>query len=68
MAAARYSHPLYSAHEIRSLSVRSHRDPRTVVAVIEGRATSLATAAVMAAAGDLGIEIPRLATSMSEAS
>ena len=45
-------------HTIRALSVEAHRDPRTVVAALEGRASALATAAVVAAAKRLGIQLP----------
>jgi hypothetical protein len=46
-----------SAHDIRRLSVEAQRDPRTVVAVLEGRATPLATLSVREAAARLGIKL-----------
>lgn len=45
-------------HEIREVAVRSHRDPRTVLAAYRGDATSLAAAAVADAAIALGYAPP----------
>ena len=47
-----------SAHDVRRLSVESRRDPRTVKAVIDGRARELAKLAVREAAERLGIALP----------
>jgi hypothetical protein len=47
-----------TAHDIRRLSVEARRDPRTVRAVIEGRARQLAELEVREAAARLGISLP----------
>lgn len=47
-----------SPHEIRAIAVAAHRDPRTVVAAYEGRATPIATSAVADAAVRLGYAAP----------
>jgi DNA-binding LacI/PurR family transcriptional regulator len=52
--------PPRTAHEIRSVAVRAHRDPRTVAAAYDpaARVTDVARAAVAAAASDLGYAPP----------
>jgi len=45
-------------HEIRRLSVEARRDPRTVVKVLAGEASPLATLTVREAAQRLGIRLP----------
>jgi hypothetical protein len=47
---------IYDPHTIRAISVRAHRDPRTVIAALEGRASPIATAAVRDAIRDLGLD------------
>ena len=49
---------MLSSFDIRRLAVEAHRDPRTVRAALEGRASPLATSAVQEAAKRLGIELP----------
>jgi len=44
-------------HTIRRLAVEAARDPRTVQAVARGGGSPMARAAVMAAAGRLGIDL-----------
>jgi hypothetical protein len=46
-----------SAHDIRRIAVEAHRDPRTVIAALEGRARPIATASVQSAAERLGIAL-----------
>ena len=46
-------------HTIRKIAVKACRDPRTVVAALEGRASKLATEAVTNAMRELGIIVPR---------
>jgi hypothetical protein len=45
----------YDPHTIRAISVRAHRDPRTVLAALDGRASPIATAAVLDAMRELGL-------------
>jgi hypothetical protein len=47
---------IYDPHTIRAISVRAHRDPRTVIAALAGRASPIATAAVRDAIRELGLE------------
>ena len=47
-----------TAHDIRRLAVEARRDPRSVEAVIEGRARDVTALAVREAAARLGIELP----------
>ena len=51
----------YDPHTIRAISVRAHRDPRTVVAALAGRASPIATAAVRDAIRELGLSEPATA-------
>ncbi len=48
-----------SQHEIRQIAVEARRDPRTVVAVVNGTATDLSAMAVREAAARLGIGLPK---------
>lgn len=56
--AATPARPPATAHEIRAVAVASHRDPRTVHAAYQGRATPVAAAAVADAAVRLGFAPP----------
>ncbi|MGD0529017.1 MAG: hypothetical protein ABSE49_28020 [Polyangiaceae bacterium] len=49
------SAPAIDQHTLRRLAVEAARDPRTVLAVLEGRGTALSRAAVRAAALRLGL-------------
>lgn len=51
------------SHTIRRIAVESGRDPRTVLAALQDRATPLATAAVKAAVARLRIILDEDATS-----
>lgn len=51
------SGPKLNPHTIRRIAVECGRDPRTVVAALQGRASPNATAAVMATIGRMGIAL-----------
>jgi hypothetical protein len=46
------------AHVVRAIAVEAGRDPRSVVAALDGRARPMTAAAVKAAMVRLGIELP----------
>jgi hypothetical protein len=48
----------FQAHVIRRIAVAANRDPRTVVAALEGRASPLATSSVNDAIEKLGLTAP----------